>query len=307
MTSITPRLSVEGPDKDGDYTLVVKPPVWDKRSDVYETLLSPAEASALLQALQPAERPKCNCGATIAAEMGRGDGHAFDCTAAPPSGSAPERADKLEDGSRLKVSVENAENLKVSEPAPAPAGDGAPDDGDLAAWRAWQAQGKAGDGALRTAIWQSIAELDIAKDFLHQSGADPEAWIDTATRRLREAVLDSFSAPAAPVPLVPPAGVEAMTDGDIVKPCDCTRHVHCPRCKGADGIYPIGDKRMNCLDCGHEWPTPEAGARQPSEKSVVVQDCGCKLTVFAAGGAAVKRCATHELRGQMADPASPKE
>jgi hypothetical protein len=54
-------------------------------------------------------------------------------------------------------------------------------------------------------------------------------------------------------------------------------------------------------------PTPEAGARQPSEKSVVVQDCGCKLTVFAAGGAAVKRCATHELRGQMADPASPKE
>jgi hypothetical protein len=58
---------------------------------------------------------------------------------------------------------------------------------------------------------------------------------------------------------------------DISRPCNCTAHIHCPRCKGADGVTecPSG---LWCIDCGHKWAvgaTQNAGAT-PTDKPVEV-------------------------------------
>lgn len=52
----------------------------------------------------------------------------------------------------------------------------------------------------------------------------------------------------------PPAPVspEAQKHGPIGGGCNCTKHVHCPRCSGV-GTAPAHPKGWVCLECGKEF------------------------------------------------------
>ncbi len=54
-----------------------------------------------------------------------------------------------------------------------------------------------------------------------------------------------------------------QTSPNDPKPCNCTVHMHCPRCLGGDGVLPIAGDKMHCLDCGTVWTHERAASLAP--------------------------------------------
>ena len=98
-------------------------------------------------------------------------------------------------------------------------------------------------------LWVVLANVS-GGDWTKQT---PE-WQEAAAR-WRDNYFDALKAASAPpVAPMPRRRHEGDEERRTVTRCNCSIHVHCPRCLSGTGAIESTNATWLCLECGNEWP-----------------------------------------------------